>query len=156
NGTPYFSFSGGVALGFGGGDAIKPSGDPKDKQGNGVGLRVRRLRFRTNEDDTQPLFKIDGIFLNLHYGPVGIEGFGYISDFTTDGWAIKEWGFGVKVQLSAVAMTFLLAAEFIKGSRREIANPSNEFSYFLASLELGFLPAGPLGLYDIRALFANN
>lgn len=155
NGTPYFSFSGGVALGFGGGNTVKPSGNPDDNEGNGVGLRVRRLRFRTNDDASQPFFKIDGIFLNLHIGPVWIEGFGYISDFEADGWAIKEWGFGVKIQLDLLAMKFLLAAEFIKGSRRNIAS-GDEFDYFLASLLLGYLPAGPIGLYDIRALVANN
>ena len=155
NGTPYFSFSGGVALGFGGGNAVKPSGDPDDKEGSGVGLRVRRLRFRTNDDSTQPLFKIDGLFLNLHFGTLWIEGFGYISDFEADGWAIKEWGFGVKIQFDLLATKFLLAAQFIKGSRRNLAS-GDEFDYFLASLLLGWLPAGAIGLYDIRALVANN
>jgi len=39
---------------------------------------------------------------------------------------------------------------FLKGSRRNLADSSQNFSFFLAALELGFLPAGPIGLYDIR------
>jgi hypothetical protein len=156
NGTPYFSFSGGVALGFGGGDAVKPSGDPGDVQGQGVGLRVRRLRFRTDGNVSQPPLKLDGLFLNLHYGTVFIQGFGFITADKALGFAIDEWGFGVRVQFSATAMTFNLAAEFIKGSRRLIANPANAFDYFLASLELSYLPAGPYALYDLRLLLAEN
>ncbi|HEX8107719.1 MAG TPA: hypothetical protein VF516_08310, partial [Kofleriaceae bacterium] len=156
NGTPYFSFSGGVALGFGGGNAVNPSGTGSDSQSNGFGIRVRRLRFRLNDDGSQPVFKIDGVFLKLKYGTVDIEGFGYISDFTADRWAIKEWGFGVKVAFSAVAMTFSIAAQFIKGSRRNLDDPTQDFDYFLAALSLGFLPAGPIGLYNIRALVAYN
>ena len=156
NGTPYFSFSGGVALGAGGGNQVSPSGSAGDNQGNGFGIRVRRLRFRLNEDATQPFLKLDGVFLKLKYGTVDIEGFGYISDYTDSGWAIKEWGFGVKIALSLVAMTFSIAAEFIKGNRRNLANPTTQYDYFLAALTLGFLPAGPVGLYDIRALVANN
>jgi hypothetical protein len=158
NGTPYFSFSGGVAIGgSGGGKSVKPSGDTSDKDGgSGFGIRVRRLRFRLNSDGSQPFFKLDGIFLKLAYGPVDVEGFGYISDFTADGWAIKEWGFGVKVALDLMAMKFSLAAEFIKGKRTNLSDASQDFDYFLAALELGFLPAGPIGLYDIRALVADN
>jgi hypothetical protein len=156
NGTPYFSFSGGIAIGKSGGTPSQPSGNASDKDANGFGIRVRRLRFRLNDDDSQPLFKIDGVFLKLKYGPVDIEGFGYISDLVDTGWAVKEWGFGVKVALNLAAMQFSLAAMFVKGSRRNIADPSQEFDYFLAALELGFLPAGPIGLYDIRALVAYN
>jgi hypothetical protein len=158
NGTPYFSFSGGVSIGgSGGGKSVKPSGDSSDNSGgSGFGIRVRRLRFRLNDDGTQPFFKLDGIFLKLAYGSVDIEGFGYISDFTADGWAVKEWGFGVKVVLNALAMTFSLSAEFIKGKRTNLADESQDFDYFLAALELGYLPAGPIGLYDIRALVADR
>jgi hypothetical protein len=156
NGTPYFSFSGGVAIGFGGGNAVKPNGSAGDDQGNGFGIRVRRLRFRLNDDASQPLFKLDGAFLKLKYGTIDIEGFGYISDYSDSGWAIKEWGFGVKVVLSAVAMTFSVSAEFIKGNRRNLGDPAQHFDYFLAAASLGFLPAGPIGLYDMRALVADN
>ncbi|HKF61559.1 MAG TPA: hypothetical protein VKB42_09390 [Dongiaceae bacterium] len=156
NGTPYFSFSGGVMIGAGGGNATAPQGNAADNSGNGFGIRVRRLRFRLNDDRSQPFLKLDGIFLKLHYGPVDVEGFGYISDYTASGWAIKEWGFGAKVALSAIAMQFSLSAMFLKGSRRNLSDASQDFSYFLAALELGFLPAGPIGLYDIRALVADN
>ncbi|HEX3532049.1 MAG TPA: hypothetical protein VH988_33740, partial [Thermoanaerobaculia bacterium] len=157
NGAQYFSFSGGVALGFSGGDAPKPSGDPQDgKSKDGVGLRVRRLRFRTNDDSTQPTFKLDGLFLNLHFGTVLIQGFGYIRDDQDAEWAVHEWGFGVKVQFNATGMTFLVAAELVKGTRQQIADPTNKFDYFLASLLLGYLPAGPYSLYDIRLLLAEN
>ena len=157
NGTPYFSFSGGIAIGAGGGNANKPTGVDKDDKGSGFGIRVRRLRFRLNDDDSQPVFKLDGVFLHLKYGAVvELDGFGYISDFSDGGWAIKEWGFGVKLELNATAMKFSLSAEFIKGNRTNLANTSERFDYFLAALELGFLPAGPVGLYDLRALVANN
>ncbi|MEA2666567.1 MAG: hypothetical protein QOI11_3511, partial [Candidatus Eremiobacteraeota bacterium] len=156
NGTPYFSFSGGVAIGAGGGNATAPAGNATDSSGNGFGIRVRRLRFRLNDDGSQPLFKIDGVFLKLKYGTVDIEGFGYISDYVDTGWAVKEWGFGVKVKFDAIAMTFSIAAEFIKGHRKQLDAPHDEYDYFLAALSLGFLPAGPIGLYDIRALVANN
>ena len=53
-------------------------------------------------------------------------------------------------------MQFSLAAMFIKGSRHNLSDPTQDFGYFLAALELGFLPAGPIGLYDIRALVADN
>jgi hypothetical protein len=155
NGTPYFSFSGGIAIGAGGGNAVKPDGTASDSDGNGFGIRVRRLRFRTNEDASQPVFKLDGVFLKLHYGPVDVEGFGYISDYTDSGWAIKEWGFGAKVALKAIAMTFSLSAEFVKGNQRNLTT-SEQFDYFLAAMSLGFLPAGPVGLYDLRALVADN
>lgn len=156
NGAPYFSFSGGIQIGSSGGNSVPPKTGDSDDKASGFGIRFRRLRFRLNSDSTQPLLKIDGIFLMLKYGPVDIEGFGYISDFTADNWAVKEMGFGVKVALKLVAMNFSLSALFIKGSRRNLSDPSQDFSYFLAALELGFLPAGPIGLYDIRALVANN
>ena len=156
NGTPYFSFSGGVAIGKGGGRSVEPNGAASDDKGSGFGIRVRRLRFRLNDDGSQPLFKIDGLFLKLAYGPVDVEGFGYISDFVDSGWAVKEWGFGVKVALDLLASKFSLAATFVKGSRHSIADPSQHFSYFLAALKLGWLPAGPIGLYDISALVADN
>jgi hypothetical protein len=156
NGTPYFSFSGGVAFGFGGGNAVKPNGSAGDDQGSGFGLRVRRLRFRLNDDATQPFLKLDGLFLKLKYGTIDVEGFGYISDYSDSGWAIEEWGFGVKVALSAVAMTFSVAAEFIKGDRKNLTDSTQRFDYFLAAASLGFVPAGPIGLYDIRALVADN
>lgn len=157
NGTPYFSFSGGVSIGAGGGNSTRPSGTDKDNEGSGFGIRVRRLRFRLNEDDSQPFLKLDGVFLHLKYGEViELDGFGYISDYTDSGWAIKEWGFGVKLKLNAMAMEFSLSAEFIKGNRTNLNDPTQRFGYFLAALELGFLPAGPIGLYDIRALVADN
>jgi hypothetical protein len=153
DGAPYFSFSGGVAIGFGGGNAVKPTGNASDSNPNGFGILVRRLRFRLVG---APTFKLDGIFLQLKFPAVDIEGFGYISDYSDSGWAIKEWGFGVKVVLNAVAMTFSLSAEFIKGNRKNLSDSTQQFDYFLAALSLGFLPAGPVALYDIRALVADN
>lgn len=156
NGTPYFSFSGGVNIGFGGGQKTQPSGNAGDNNANGFGIRVRRLRFRTNDDASQPLFKIDGIFLKLKFTGIDIEGFGYISDYTDSGWDVKEWGFGVKVSLGAIGMTWSLSAEFVKGVRRSLPDGTQHFDYFLAAAELSYLPAGPIGLYDIRALVADN
>jgi hypothetical protein len=156
NGAPYFSFSGGVSIGKAGGDSQTPKGNASESSSGGFGIRVRRLRFLLNGDSSQPFMKIDGIFLKIAYGPVDVEGFGYISDFTAGEWAIKEWGFGVKVKLQLIAMEFDLSAMFLKGTQRKLADPSQEFSYFLAALELGYLPAGPIALYTIRALVADN
>ena len=156
NGTPYFSFSGGVALGSSGGQKTTPSGDAKESSSSGVGIRVRRLRFRLNGDETQPLMKLDGIFLNLSYGPVSVAGFGYISDYVDTGWHVKEWGFGVSVNLKLGFGTFGLAAEFVKGNRQEISDASQQFDYWLAALKLSYMPAGPFALYDIRAIVADN
>jgi hypothetical protein len=157
NGTPYFSFSGGVALGFGGGNAVKSTGNSADNEGNGFGIRVRRLRFRLNDDETQPRFKLDGLFLKLKYAAVDVEGFGFISDYTDSGWAIREWGFGAKIALHALAKDFSLACEFIKGHRQTLPDaPLQQFDYFLAAFDLSFLPAGAVGLYDIRAIVADN
>ena len=157
NGTAYFSFSGGIALGKAGGQRAKPVGDASDEKGNGFGIRVRRLRFRLNDDETQAKYKVDGLFLNLSYPPtVTVEGFGVISDRDEGEWKVREWGFGAKVELNALAMKFSLSAEFFKGSRRRISNSDVAFDYFLAALDVGFLPAGPIGLYDIRALVADN
>lgn len=156
NGTPYFSFSGGVALGSSGGQPTKPSGNASDSSNGGFGIRVRRLRFRLNEDGTQPPMKLDGIFLNLSYGPASVAGFGYISDYVDTGWHVSEWGFGVSVQLNLQLATFSLSAEFVKGDRENVTDPTQHFAYFLAALSLGYLPAGPFALYDIRALVADN
>ncbi len=156
NGTPYFSFSGGIAIGTGGGQRPTPTGTGSDSSGSGFGIRVRRLRFRLNSDSSQPLVKLDGVFLNLSYDPVTVAGFGYISNYTDSGWTINEWGFGVSVSLPLGVQTFQLSAEFVKGSRQNIATPSQQFDYFLAALKLSFLPCGPFALYDIRALVADN
>ncbi len=156
NGTPYFSFSGGIAIGAGGGQRTTPVGEGSDSSSSGFGIRVRRLRFRLNSDSSQPLFKLNGVFLNLSYGPVTVSGFGYISNYVDSGWTINEWGFGVSVSLALGIGTFQLSAEFVKGNRRNIATPSQQFDYFLAALSLGYLPAGPVALYDIRALVADN
>ena len=51
-------------------------------------------------------------------------------------------------------MKLSLAAEFIKGTKAAVANPSDKFTYFLASLQVGFIPAGPIGLYTVRLLVA--
>ncbi|HEY5341146.1 MAG TPA: hypothetical protein VIK27_08990 [Candidatus Aquilonibacter sp.] len=156
NGTPYFSFSGGVSLGSSGGQKTTPSGNASDSSSSGFGIRVRRLRFRLNDDGTQPPVKIDGIFLNLSYGPVAVTGFGYISDFVDTGWHVNEWGFGVSVSLQLGFGTFGLSAEFVKGSRENLSDLSQHFGYFLAALSLSYMPAGPFALYDIRALVADN
>jgi hypothetical protein len=156
NGTPYFSFSGGIAIGSGGGQRPVPTGNSSDSSGSGFGIRVRRLRFRLNGDGSQPPVKIDGVFLNLSYGPVAVAGFGYISDYTDSGWAVDEWGFGVSVSIGLPIVKFQISAEFVKGSRRNLSVPGQQFGYFLAALSLSYLPAGPFALYDIRALVADN
>ena len=156
NGTPYFSFSGGVALGSSGGQKTTPSGNASDSSSSGFGIRVRRLRFRLNDDGTQPPVKLDGIFLNLSYGPVTVAGFGYISDFVDTGWHVNEWGFGVSVDLKLGIGEFKLSAEFVKGNRENLSDATQHFGYFLAALTLGYLPAGPFAMYDIRALVADN
>ena len=154
-GGTYFSFSGGVAIGFGGGQE-KPPTSERTESPNQAGIRFRRLRFLTSDTPSAPPFKLDGIFLNLRYGPVGIGGFGYISDEVLSGYRYQEWGFGVTAELPLLAVELSLAAEFLKGARHAVADPSDGFSYFLASLQVGYIPAGPVGLYAVRMLLAYN
>src|SRR5207237_1433383 len=49
-----------------------------------------------------------------------------------------------------------IAAEFIRGTRQSVTEPSDEFGYLLGSLQIGFLPIGPVHFNAIRALFAYN
>jgi len=167
SGTQYFSFSGGIGLGFGGGDVVQPSGSPtyttpddadqaRQKTGDGFALEVRRLRFKTSDDSPGPSWKVDGISLHLKYGSVLISGFGLLSDEEIDGWHIREFGFGVQVQAKLLGKDLNVAAEFFKGSRRLLTPPNTAFDYFLAGLTLGYLPAGGFELYAIRLLFAYN
>ena len=167
SGTPYFSFSGGFGVGFGSGDAIQPSGAPtygapedananRKKNADGFAIEVRRLRFNTRDDSPEPFFKVDGISLFLKYGNVLIAGFGFVSDTESDGWKIREMGFGVQIQLDVLATTWMLAAQFFKGHREQISDPSVAFDYFLAGLTVGYLPAGSVGFYAVRVLLANN
>lgn len=156
DGINRFSFSGGIAIGFGGGDAIQPSGIPQENQSNGFGIRVRRLRFHPAlpPDD----WKCDGISLNIRYGPILVAGFGYITDDQFNGFDIHEMGFGAQMQMSIASNTFFLAAMFVKGTQTPIDTTSGtaSFDYFLASLTVGELPVGAAGLYSLRALVAEN
>jgi hypothetical protein len=154
-GGTYFSFSGGVSIGFGGGDA-KPPTSKRAGDGNSGGIRFRRLRFLTSDTPAAAPFKLDGIFLDLRYGPVKIAGFGYVSDETDSGFRYQEFGFGVKAEFPLPAVTASVAVEFLKGSRHATANPADGFEYFLASAQIGYIPAGPVGLYAIRLLVAYN
>jgi hypothetical protein len=157
DGIERFAFSGGVALGFGGGDAVQPSGIPQENQKNGFGIRVRRLRFRPQwpPDD----WKCDGLSLNIRFGTILIAGFGYITDDIIDGVQIHEFGFGVQAQAELLGNTYTLGAMFLKGSRHPVSatdQTTPSFDYFLASLVVGILPVGAIGLYSVRLLFAEN
>jgi hypothetical protein len=167
NATSYFSFSGGIGIGFGGGDAIKPSGTPnygtptdanqnRNGTSDGLAIEVRRLRFNTDDPSPYPFWKVDGISLSLKYKNVLISGFGLLSDEQSNGWQIHELGFGVQAQANILSTNWNLAAQFFKGHRYLIADPSTAFDYFLAGLTVGYLPAGSVGLYAVRFLMANN
>jgi len=166
SGTQYFSFSGGIGLGFGGGDAIQPSGSPSygtpsdadetRKTSDGFAIEVRRLRFNTVDDSPEPFWKVDGISLYLKFHTLLISGFGFISEEDVNGWHVREFGFGVQVQLNVLGANWNLAAQFFKGHRALIAPPNTAFDYFLAALAFGYLPAGSVGVYAGRALFAMN
>ena len=155
-GGTYFSFSGGVAIGFGGGDTSAPTSERDERDGNTVGIRFRRLRFLTTGSSSAAPFKLDGIFLNLRYRGVKVAGFGYVGDETVAGFRYQEFGFGVQVELPLPDVRLSLAAEFLKGARQAVADPDDRFGYFLASLQIGWVPAGPVALYDMRALVAYN
>ena len=114
NGTPYFSFSGGIEINLG--KRKQPAGDADESSKKGFAVGVERLRFRLNHDHSQPLFKIDGITLSIHAGKVTIDGFGYIGEFDDGDWAIKEWGFGIALKIELTAYVFGLAAEFIRAA----------------------------------------
>jgi len=79
-----------------------------------------------------------------------------LRNIADSGWAIKEWGFGAKVALNAVAMQFSLSAMFLKGSRRNLADSSQNFQLFPGRTRTRLPAGGPIGLYDIRALVADN
>jgi hypothetical protein len=166
SGTQYFSFSGGIGLGFGGGDAIQPSGSPSygtpadadetRKTSDGLAIEVRRLRFNTDDDSPEPFWKVDGISLYVKYSTLLVSGFGFLSEEDVNGWHVREFGFGVQVQLKVLGTNWNLAAQFFKGHRELIAPPNTAFDYFLAALAFGYLPAGSVGVYGGRVLFAEN
>jgi hypothetical protein len=166
-GTSYFSFSGGIGMGFGTGVANTPSGAPtygtptdadknRNKSEDGWAIEVRRLRFRTRDDGKSPFVKVDGISLYLKYKNALVAGFGFLSDTEQNGWKIREMGFGVQVQVKVLSTDWNIAAQFFKGHRALLADPTTAFDYFLAGLTVSYLPAGSVGFYAVRFLLANN
>lgn len=155
-GGTYFSFSGGVEIGSARATSTEPTGHRTDNATTGTGIRFRRLRFLTAGDAALPPWKLDGILIDIHYGRVYIAGFGYISDDIESGFRYQEFGFGAQVAFPLLDNDFSVAAEFIKGTSTQIAQPYNSFGYFLASLQISWIPAGSFSLYAVRALFANN
>lgn len=155
-GGTYFSFSGGVEIGSARATSTEPTGHRTDNAATGTGIRFRRLRFLTAGDAALPPWKLDGILLDIHYGRVYIAGFGYISDAIESGFRYQEFGFGAQVQFPLLDDDFSVAAEFLKGTSTQIARPYHSFGYFLASLQISWIPAGSFTLYAVRALFANN
>jgi hypothetical protein len=152
NGGTYFSMSGGVAIGYGGG-SNQPTSQRDDKSGNHVGIRFRRLRFLTSDPDK---WKLDGIFVDIKFSKAQISGFGYISDETDSGYRYREFGFGVSVTVKALECVPKFAAEFIRGTRQSLTDATDEFGYLLGSLQVGFVPVGPVNFTAVRALFAYN
>jgi hypothetical protein len=152
-GGTYFSVSGGVAIGFGGGTS-QPTSQRDDQGGDHTGIRFRRLRFLTSDPLKPP--KLDGIFLDLKYSKAEISGFGYITDETDAGYRYREFGFGVLVKVSGLGSISNFAAEFIHGSRQSVTDATDQFGYFLAALQVGFAPIGPVNFKAVRALFAYN
>jgi hypothetical protein len=154
SGGTYFSFSGGVQIDWVGGTVYPPSSQRDQQAGNHFGIRFRRLRFLTS--GVGPPWKLDGLFLDLRYRGVEIAGFGYFSDEIDSGYRYRELGFGVKVQFPAFGEEISIAAEFLKGNREPLTGADDAFTYFLGSLQVGYVPVGAAGLYDVRALFAYN
>jgi hypothetical protein len=155
-GGTYFSFSGGVAIGSASGNEQQPTSARDAHAGNSAGIRFRRLRFLTSGTPSAPPVKLDGIFLNLHYGSVTIAGFGYITDDTAGGYRYQEWGFGIKLEFPLLGVQLSIAAEFLKGTKTAVADPDDRFTYLLASLQIGYIPVASVGLYAVRLLFAYN
>ena len=155
-GGTYVSFSGGVEIGSAGGQPTLPTSTRDADTGTGTGIRFRRLRFLTSDTPSAPPWKLDGILLDIHYGPVSIGGFGYITDDIESGYRYQEFGFGVQVVFPLMTDKLKLAAEFLKGTSTEVAAPNTRFSYLLASLEVSWVPGGALSFYAVRALFAYN
>jgi len=155
-GGTYFSFSGGIEIGSAGGQPSQPSSTRTDNSGTGTGIRFRRLRFLTSDTPLAPPWKLDGILLDINYGPVSIGGFGYITDDVDAGYRYQEFGFGAQVVFPLMAEKLKLAVEFLKGTSTEVAAPNTRFSYLLASLEVSWVPGGALSFYAVRALFAYN
>ena len=155
-GGTYFSFSGGIEIGSAGGTPTQPSSTRTENSGTGTGIRFRRLRFLTSDTPSAAPWKLDGILLDINYGPVSIGGFGYITDEVDSGFRYQEFGFGVQVSFPFTPTKLTIAAEFLKGTSTEVAPPNTRFTYLLASLEVSYMPAGPLALYALRGLFAYN
>ena len=156
NGTPYFSFSGGVAIGFGGGNAVKPSGNSRTTKATASASACAGC-VSGSTTMAPALFKIDGIFLKLKYAAGRHRGLRLHQRLR--GQRLGDQGVGLRRQDGAA-----LAGDGFLARRRCSSRaapercpiPRKQFDYFLAALELGFLPAGPVGLYDIRALVADN
>ena len=142
-GGTYFSFSGGIEIGSAGGTPTQPSSTRNENSGTGTGIRFRRLRFLTSDTPSAPPWKLDGILLDINYGPVSIGGFGYITDEVDSGFRYQEFGFGVQVSFPFTPTKLKISAEFLKGTSTQVAPPNTRFSYLLASLEVSYMPAGP-------------
>src|SRR5437660_9591947 len=52
--------------------------------------------------------------------------------------------------------TLSIAAEFLKGSRVSTADPSDGFTYFLGSLQVGYIPAASRGSTDRKSTRLNS
>ena len=159
NGGRYFSFSGGVSI-FPGAAKVNASpavgsgtAEDTDKDGNGLGIRFRRLRYRVGGNPEAPDWLLDGISLLLQLGPVRLTGFGMISQFTENGHDYDELAFGLKVEVGFGPARFQLGAELAYG---KVKGPVDNFTYWLFGLQVSPIPAGPVTFVDVRGLFASN
>jgi hypothetical protein len=159
NGGRYFSFSGGVSI-FPGAAKVNASpavgsgtAEDTDKDGNGLGIRFRRLRYRVGGNPEAPDWLLDGISLLLQLGPVRLTGFGMISQFTENGHDYDELAFGLKVEVGFGPARFQLGAQLAYG---KVKGPVDNFTYWLFGLQVSPIPAGPVTFVDVRGLFASN
>lgn len=172
DGTPYFLVSGGIELT---GPASPQKKDDKKKvalaKGSAkdaepadasfkIGVYLRRFRFRMNDDESKALIKLDGLSLRLDFGVVKILGFGVFRDETIKDsgkeYSVNEVGIGIKIEVALKAFTLKVGGMFFRGVRSNLADPNDSFTYLLAGIFVGEIPAGPITLYDLRALVAYN
>jgi len=157
NGGRYLSFSGGVSVISGPGQANRKDWsaaiDAIDEKGKGGGMRFRRLRFLIGGNPNAPGWLLDGMSLSLKLSRFSITGFGMISEFTEAGHEYKEFGFGIQVEFDAIAKHFLIGMQLFYG---QVRGPTDNFTYWLFGFQFSPIPIGTFELVNIRMLLAGN
>ena len=159
NGGRYFSFTGGVEIFPGMGRTNRSptvgsgSAAIREEEGNGVGIRFRRLRFKIGGNPEAPAMLLDGVSLKIALGPVKLTGFGMVSEFTESGHNYNELGFGLKLEVGFGPARLQIGAQLFYG---RVRGPVDNFTYWVFGFQVSPIPLGSFSLKNVRALFAGN